>query len=106
MHSNINKDIFIKLPIGYKYIYPNRLDYTKEIFLKLNKALYSLKQSPRLQYKYLYNTSKKLGFSLYPYNNRIFINKDLKIVILAYINNLIIIGPNIEIITNIINKVS
>ena len=106
MHSDINKDIYIKLPTGYKDIYPNKLDYTKEIFLKLNKALYSLKQSPRLQYKYLYNTFKKLGFSLYPYNNRIFINKDLKIIILAYINNLIIISPNIEIIINIINQVS
>ena len=43
MHSNIDKEIYIKLPIGYKNIYPNKLDYNKEIFLKLNKALYSLK---------------------------------------------------------------
>ena len=61
MHSDINKDIYIKLPTGYKDIYPNKLDYTKEIFLKLNKALYSLKQSPRLQYEYFYNTFKELG---------------------------------------------
>ena len=44
MHSNIDKDIYIKLPIGYKDIYPNKLDYNnKETFLKLNKALYGLK---------------------------------------------------------------
>ena len=106
MHSYIDKEIYIKLLIGYKDIYPNKLDYNKETFLKLNKALYSLKQSPRLQYKYLYNTFKELGFSLYLYNNRIFINKDLKITILAYIDNLIIISLNKEIITTIINKAS
>ena len=43
VYSDIDKDIYIKLPTGYKDIYPNKLDYTKEIFLKLNKALYSLK---------------------------------------------------------------
>ena len=106
MHSDIDKEIYIKLPIGYKNIYPNKLDYNKEIFLKLHKALYGLKQSPRLWYEYLYNTFKELGFSLYPYDNGIFINKDLKITILAYVDNLIIIGPNKEIITSIINKAS
>ena len=44
VYSHIDKDIYIKLPIEYKDIYPNKLDYNnKDIFVKLNKALYSLK---------------------------------------------------------------
>ena len=40
LYSKINKEIYIEQPIG-------NIDRTKKVY-KLNKALYSLKQSPRV----------------------------------------------------------
>ncbi|AEO62229.1 uncharacterized protein THITE_2041100, partial [Thermothielavioides terrestris NRRL 8126] len=48
----------------------------------------------------------KLGFVIFLYDDGAFINTKLEIAILYYINDLIIIGPNINDINNITNEAS
>ncbi|AEO67535.1 uncharacterized protein THITE_2036203, partial [Thermothielavioides terrestris NRRL 8126] len=56
----------------------------------LKKALYSLKQSLRLWYKYLSNILNKLSFKAILYNEGAFINYNYKMILLCYIDDLII----------------
>jgi uncharacterized membrane protein (DUF485 family) len=63
--------------------------------LKLNKALYSLKQSAKIWY----NTFKKglinkLNFKSLLAKRSIFINRFTSIILCIYINNIVIISPN------------
>ena len=53
--------------MGYYTNNPNKV-------YKLHKALYSLKQSPRLWYKHLSNILNKLGFIIFSYNKAVFIH--------------------------------
>jgi len=73
--------------------------------LKLNKALYSLKQSTRIWYYTLKDVLiNKLGFITLISENSIFINKELKIIISLYIDDLAIIGPKLETIKSFIKE--
>ena len=65
--------------------------------LKLNKALYGLKQSARIWFYTLKDVLiNKLGFINLISETSIFINKELNIIISLYVDDLAIIGPNIN----------
>jgi hypothetical protein len=65
--------------------------------LKLNKALYGLKQSARIWYYTLKDVLiTKLGFKTLISENSIFINRELNLIISLYVDDLAIIGPNLN----------
>ncbi|CAL3964919.1 unnamed protein product [Diplocarpon coronariae] len=65
--------------------------------LKLNKALYGLKQSARLWFITLKEVLiQKLGFTALLADSCILYNKKLNIIICVYIDDLALIGPNIN----------
>ena len=104
MYTLINVEIYTELPIGYYNNYNN--NNNNNLVYKLNKALYGLKQSPCLWYKHLTTILTKLGFIIFPYNKAIFIYITYKIIIIYYVNDLIIIGPNKDQINKIIKEVN
>jgi hypothetical protein len=101
LHANIDKDIYTILPEGF-YKDPK---YNNKV-AKLNKALYGLKQSPRLWYKYLYNALKKLGYTIFPYDEGVFINKATNTIILCHVDDILIISSNLATITDISDKLA
>ena len=62
---------------------------------KLNKALYSLKQSLRQWYKHLEKYLIKLGFYPIFADQAVFKNNILGIIILCHVDDLLVFGPNI-----------
>jgi hypothetical protein len=97
--GNIDANIYIKQPLGY--IDPNKPDF----ILKLNKALYGLKQSARIWYYTLKDVLiNKLGFINLISESSIFINKELNIIISLYVDDLAIIGPNLDTIKSFITE--
>jgi Reverse transcriptase (RNA-dependent DNA polymerase)/gag-polypeptide of LTR copia-type/Integrase core domain/GAG-pre-integrase domain len=113
VHADIDKEIYMEQPIGFESNYYNNNNNNKRtknpnLVCKLNKALYGLKQSPRLWYKYLLDKIKNLGFIVLLYDEAIFIHKEYNIIIICYVDDLIITGPNktnIDIIITQLSKV-
>jgi hypothetical protein len=71
LYSEIDCEIYIKLPsLVYNKDYNNKV-------AKLKKAIYGLKQVLLLWYKYLTNILIKVGFEICPYDEGVFINKNL-----------------------------
>ena len=100
VHALIDVEIYTELPTGYYTNTPNKV-------CKLNKALYGLKQSPRLWYKHLYNILNKLGFTIFPYDEAVFIHIEYKIIIICHVDDFITTGPNntqIQLIIKEVNK--
>jgi hypothetical protein len=96
----INSYIYIVQPKGFEN--PDYPDYV----LRLNKALYSLKQSAKIWYYTLKNVLlNKLGFTVLQSKSCIYINKELNIVICLYVNDLAIIAPNLNIINTFISQI-
>src|SRR5262249_12698644 len=93
VHAYIDTKIYVIPPTGF-YNNINKV-------CKLKKALYSLKQSPRLWYKFLSIIQYKLGFHTFPYDDGAFINPNIQTVVLYHVDDLIIIGPNKDIIQKI-----
>jgi len=88
--NGITKDvIYIKLLDGYK---------DRDLVCLLLRALYGLKQSPRLWQQTLRTELAKLGFYLLISNNCIYATeRGLKgIIILTYVNDFLLIRPNIS----------
>ena len=73
---------------------------------KLNKALYRLKQSRRLWYKFLKEALIKAGFIVMPYNKGVFIHLTKQLLLCCYIDDLLVAGPSTEIIDKVMNKAS
>ena len=65
-------------------------DLYKQVCKQL-KALYSLKQAPCLQQKKLAKALAKLDFKLCTSDQYVYINKDTRILIVTYVNNMLIL---------------
>ena len=74
--------------------------------LKLNKALYRLKQLTRIQFYTLKPKLLKLEFKVLNTKSCLFINNNTKVIICLYIDNLAILAPNKSIFNNFINSIS
>ena len=95
----IDSYIYLIQPEGF--IDPNNPDYV----LRLNKALYSLKQSARIWYYTIKDKLLKIGFIVLNSDNCIFINKNIGVIICLYIDNLAIIAPNSSTINRFISSI-
>ena len=100
--ADIDVDVYIDLPKGI-HIFdsnPARVDSLRHSqqrrALRLRRALYGLKQSPRLFWRDLRNTLKSAGFKQAVYDPCLFSMKDketgLFVLILCYVDDLKIIG--------------
>ena len=86
LYSDVDTDIYIRQPIGF--------DDNSGRVCKLNKALYSLKQSPRIWYRYLLNYLIALGYRPLAEDYSVFLHPKLNIIIAVYVDDLLIVGPN------------
>ena len=68
---------------------------TKEDITKLLKALYRLKQAPRLWQQFLATALLELGFKPLKSDDYIYYNLDTKIIIIIYIDDFLIVSRSI-----------
>jgi hypothetical protein len=88
--GDIDTSLYIKAPEGF--------DNYKDYYLRLNKALYGLKQSARIWYSTLKEALLELNFTALNTETCIFINKSTNIILCVYVDDIAVIGPNIELI--------
>ena len=62
---------------------------------RLNKALYSLKQSPRQWYKHLVSILKKRNFKAIPYDEGCFISTEKECIIACHVDDMIATGSSV-----------
>ena len=87
-NASLKEEIYMEQPIGFKnQKYPTRV-------CLLLKALYGLKQSAREWYLFLAEILTKLGFKTLVADQSIFRKED--IIICAYIDDLLVFGPNLS----------
>jgi len=100
LNGKIKSEVYIKQPQGYE-------DGTNNVY-KLNKALYGLRESPRLWYDCLNNYLSKLGFkkSNNDYCLYILSCDNDKIYLIAFVDDLLICGKNLMKINQIKEKLS
>ena len=87
-YADIDKELYVEQPEGATII-------LNKVY-KLNKALYGLKQSPRIWYNHLANNLAKEGFYPIFADQAVFKNDTLGIIIICYVDDLLVFGPNIE----------
>lgn len=96
IHADIDATIYTILPTGI-YNDPNKV-------CLLKKALYGLKQAPRLWSKYLSKALDKLGFTVFPYDEGIYINHNTSCLIICHVDDILIIHKDMKYINEISNK--
>ena len=65
---------------------------TKKYVCRLNKALYDLKQFPRVWYNTLASFFRSFGFEIIGADYSVFINYEIKVIIEVYVDDLFIVG--------------
>ena len=81
VHAPLPYDIFMRMPKGYT-------SEGTDVVLKLQKALYGLRESPLLWQKHLTGTLIQCGFQSVPHEPCCFINKG--VVIFFYVDDIVI----------------
>jgi len=99
-NANLTEKVYIEQPKGF--INKEHPEYVCE----LKKALYGLKQSAREWQNHLKGLLS--GFKLYPIKSdqSIYINSDLLLIIIAYVDDIIAIAPKIAIINDLFDYLS
>ena len=77
-----------------------------DLVCKLKKSLYGLKQSPRVWNHKIHNFFTTNGFTQTNADHSIYINKDTGIMIGLWIDDLIIVGKNLDIIEDLKKKLN
>ena len=86
LHAAIGagEEIFVVPPAEY---YP-----TRNCLWKLNRAMYGLKQSPRLWQEHFAKTMQKLGFRRCKSDSNLYCHSSKQLYVLAYVDDLMIVG--------------
>ncbi|KAA6409398.1 MAG: hypothetical protein FRX48_06951 [Lasallia pustulata] len=90
LYRPLEEEVYVEQPTGFS------AKGKEELVCLLNKALYRLKQSPRIWYKTISTTLKGLGFQRSEYNHGLFINHKKPAYITLYVNDIHLIGPDKE----------
>lgn len=91
LESLVHEEIWVEQPHEFTDGNPSHA-------CKLNKALYGLKQASHEWYETLYAALKSMGFTRLEHDHCVFINHETKAIIAAYVDDLLFIARNREII--------
>ena len=86
LYGLIDEEVYVEQPHGWEKV-------GEDLCCKLNRALYGLKQSPRLWYYHFFTFMEKQGFRAILADNCVFIGPDGTIAAL-YVDDLLITGPS------------
>jgi hypothetical protein len=89
LNSDVDSEVYVDLPPGWA-----EPDYTynENDCCKLLKGLYGLKQSPRLWQAKLKASLRVLGFEPLLTDNCVYINRETRIIIITYVDDMLVIG--------------
>jgi hypothetical protein len=85
VNADLDEDIYLSCPQGYK-------EKGRDICLKLRKALYGLRKSPKLWYNSLSSTLKKLGLIPVPDEPCLFVHPTKLIMVFFYVDDILLFG--------------
>ena len=92
LYPEIEEEVYIKMPEGYKLFYPK--DQNAEGIAMLIKTLYGLRQSPCAWFKVLDRLFRSKGFSRSNENSSLYISGDL--IILIFVDDIVLFSKNKE----------
>jgi reverse transcriptase-like protein len=93
LNSEADTDIYVEVPPNWKE--DNKpLQDAPEWACKLLKALYGLRQAPRLWQKLLATALQDLGFEACASDQCVYLNKETGILIITYVDDMLIIGKD------------
>ena len=96
LEANLLQEVWVKQPPGFEQKGPNG----KILACRLNKALYGLKQGPREWYSTLKEYLISIGYQRIDADHSVFIHEN-GIIIAIYVDDLLLIGPDIPDIKNL-----
>lgn len=102
LHEHLKKEVFIRQPPGFEHPnFPNHI-------CKLRKAIYGQQQASRAWYKEFEMFLVKLGFTNSHSDTSLFIQHchSFTIYFLVYVDDIIITGSNLSVVTKVIQKPS
>jgi hypothetical protein len=85
INADLDEDVYISCPDGYK-------EGGKEICLKLRKALYGLRKSPKLWHAEFSKTLRNLGLVPVPDEKCLFIHPTKLIIVFFYVDDILLFG--------------
>ena len=98
LYGFLDEDIFVNQPEGYVI--------DAALVCHLRKALYGLKQAPRVWYALISEFLQGLGFTKTDADHSVFVSYDKSTFISVYVDDLLIIGEDLNIINSLKNKLS
>ena len=92
LHGDLKEDVYMRLPQG--------CSSGKGMVAKLRRSLYGLKQAPRAWFEKFQAALLRLDFHPSPYDPSMFLHRAPSgiTVLLVYVDDIVIAGPNVEII--------
>lgn len=94
LHRDLEEEVYMKMPPGFHSDDPSKV-------CRLRKSLYGLKQAPRCWFAKLTSALKRFGFkqSYADYSLFTYINNGKSVRVLVYVDDLVIAGNDLEMIT-------
>jgi len=89
LNPPVNRDIYMFLPDAIDWL--DSAKPVNTIFCKLNKALYGLKEAPRLWYDHIDEFLQSINFRMSTDDSNLYISTDGELLLLRYVDDLLLL---------------
>ncbi|KAJ6258122.1 hypothetical protein Dda_7037 [Drechslerella dactyloides] len=101
LFATVKEEVYMSIPKGYDQRIPQRI---RQPGLRINKALYGLRQSPRAWNSDIDDTLKELGYSASQNDGSLYFHRKDSSLILLYVDDLLIAAKTVKDISKIKEK--
>lgn len=96
LNPPLGSQVFIEMPEGIEWLQPKPLQPHIKCALKLHKALYGLKEAPRLWYNHINKYLHAIGLQSSPNDPNLYRTNDSQLLLVLYVDDLLILSPSID----------
>ena len=93
LNAKADADIYVQIPPGYEELAEN---LPPDTVCKLLRALYRLKQAPRLWQNDLSEALQEMGFKLCVCDPSIYVHAEYMIIIVTYVDDMLMVGKDLS----------
>ena len=101
LNPYLRDTVYMEVPEGIEWLNPAPGSGAQDSILQLNKALYGLKEAPRLWYQHIDSFLESIGLSKSDNDPNLYYTKDRGLFLVLYVDDILLVSMSMDLVAGI-----